>query len=164
MTRMAAGKKGGSGSLRRGRGAGGCTFCRIVSREEESFIVLEDDVSLAFLDRRPLFPGHTLLVPRRHFETLPDLPRDLIAPLFSNAQLLATAVMQATGSEGSFIAINNRVSQGVPHLHVHIVPRRRNDGLRGFFWPRQVYGSREAILETQSAVRSAVERLHATRA
>jgi histidine triad (HIT) family protein len=140
-------------------GAGGCAFCRIVRHEAEALVVFEDDVSLAFLDWRPVFPGHTLLVPKAHHETLADLPHDLVLPFFSNAQLLAGAVTGATHSQGSFVAINNRVSQGVPHLHVHIVPRNRNDGLRGFFWPRQPYESRGAMLETQRAIRSAVARL-----
>lgn len=136
-----------------------CSFCLILRREAESYSVFEDDTSYAFLDHRPLFPGHTLLTTRRHYEILDELPRDLILPLFSNVQLLATAVSQATGSEGSFIAINNRVSQSVPHLHVHVVPRNRKDGLKRFFWPRQRYESVEAILETQQAIRSAIKRL-----
>jgi histidine triad (HIT) family protein len=140
-------------------GTGGCVFCRIGRHEVESHIVLEDRVSLAFLDRRPVFLGHTLLVTKGHYETLAELPKDLIAPLFSNAQLLARAVMEATGSDGSFVAINNRVSQSVPHLHVHVVPRKRGDGLRGFFWPRQAYKSEESALETQRAIKSALARL-----
>ncbi len=145
-----------------GQAREGCVFCGIVRREAESYIVFEDDSSLGFLDRRPLFPGHTLLVPKAHCETLTELPHDLVSPLFSNAQLLAEAVVEATGSEGSFIAINNRISQGVPHLHVHIVPRKRNDGLKGFFWPRHPYKDREAILEAQEAIRSAVARLQSS--
>jgi len=143
----------------RARKVEGCTFCRIASGEAESHVVLEDEVSLAFLDRRPLFPGHTLLIPKGHYETLPELPHDLVSPLFANVQLLAAAVTEATGSQGSFVAINTRVSQSVPHVHVHIVPRSKGDGLKGFFWPRHPYKSEEVILATQEAIRSAVKRL-----
>ncbi len=101
--------------------------------------MFEDPVCLAFLDRRPLFPGHSLLLPKQHYETLADLPRDLLGPIFSGAQLLTRAMELGLEAEGSFVAINNRISQSVPHLHIHIVPRRRKDGLKGFFWPRQAY-------------------------
>ena len=110
-----------------------CAFCRIISGEIESRIVFEDAVSLAFLDHRPLFPGHSLLVPKNHYETLNDLPAELIEPLFTNARLMALAVEQAMGAEGTFIAINNRISQRVPHLRFHTAPRRKKDGLKGFF-------------------------------
>jgi histidine triad (HIT) family protein len=123
-----------------------CLFCRIVSGEVTAAVVYEDDLTLAFLDHRPLFPGHCLLIPKLHYETLLDLPPDLDAPLLGAARLLAHAVEQAMAAEGSFVAINNRVSQSVAHLHVHIVPRRKKDGLRGFFWPRQKYAS-EAEME-----------------
>jgi len=109
-----------------------CLFCRIVSGEVPAVVVYEDKDSLAFLDHRPLFPGHTLLVPRTHFETLGDLPATQVEPLFKTAQLLSRAIEAAMEAEGSFVAMNNRVSQSVPHLHVHIVPRRRKDGLKGF--------------------------------
>lgn len=99
-------------------------------------VVFQDQISVGFLDHRPLFPGHTLLITKRHFVTLIDLPQDLIGPLFSNAQKLARAVQQAMEADGTFVAMNNVVSQSVPHFHIHIVPRRRGDGLRGFFWPR----------------------------
>jgi histidine triad (HIT) family protein len=137
----------------------GCAFCSIVRHESESYVVFEDDSSIAFLDRRPLFPGHTLLVTKTHHETLADLPHDLITPLFTSMQLVTAAVVEATGAEGSFVAINNRISQSVSHLHIHIVPRKKNDGLKGFFWPRHPYKDKAAILETQRAVQSAVERL-----
>ena len=127
--------------------------------EGKDYTVFEDDVSLAFLDHRPLFPGHCLLIPRRHLETLADIPADLLPVLFSNAQLLAGALEKGLGAEGSFVGINNRVSQSVPHFHIHVVPRRRKDGLRGFFWPRQKYKDEAAILEVQAAFRSAIERL-----
>jgi histidine triad (HIT) family protein len=122
-----------------------CLFCRIVSGEIPAVIVYEDKNTVAFLDHRPLFPGHLLLVPREHFETLGDLPATQIEPLFKNAQLLSRAVESALEAEGSFVAMNNRVSQSVPHLHVHIVPRRRKDGLKGFFWPRTKYKSDEEM-------------------
>ncbi len=125
----------------------------------ESAIVFEDSVSLAFLDHRPLFPGHCLLIPKQHYETLADLPVSLVEPLFTNARLLARAVELGLEAEGSYVAINNRVSQSVPHLHVHIVPRRKKDGLKGFFWPRQAYQDRDAMLKVQEALRSAVARL-----
>ncbi len=118
-----------------------CAFCAIVGGAEPGSLVFEDEVSVAFLDNRPLFPGHTLLVPREHHETLADLPPQLIGPYFANVQLLARAVQRAMASQGSFVAMNNVVSQSVPHLHVHVVPRNRKDGLRGFFWPRTKYAS-----------------------
>jgi histidine triad (HIT) family protein len=136
-----------------------CLFCRIASGEVEALVVFEDDVSLAFLDHRPLFPGHSLLVPREHHETLADLPPALVAPLFANAQLLARAIPEAMESQGSFVAINNVVSQSVPHLHVHVVPRNRKDGLRGFFWPRRKYEGDSHERETAEAIRATVARL-----
>ncbi len=136
-----------------------CAFCRIAAGETACHAVLDDPVSLAFLDHRPLFAGHCLLAPRQHCETLADLPAALIAPLFANAQLLARAVEAALEADGTFLAINNRVSQSVPHLHIHVVPRRRGDGLRGFFWPRQPYQDAAEMLKIQQAIRSAVERL-----
>ncbi len=141
-----------------------CAFCKVVHGAVQSYIVFEDEASLAFLDHRPLFPGHCLLVPREHYETLGDLPTALIAPLFANAQLLARALEQSLEADGSFVAINNRVSQSVPHLHIHIVPRRRQDGLKGFFWPRHPYKDQEAILTLQKTLRSAIARLQAERA
>ena len=135
----------------------GCLFCRIVAGEVAATMVFEDDVSLAFLDHRPLFPGHCLLIPKKHYETLTDLPEDLIGPLFGNARSLAGAVEQAMGSEGSFVAINNRVSQSVPHLHVHIVPRHKGDGLKGFFWPRRKYESDRQLSETAARLRAFLE-------
>jgi histidine triad (HIT) family protein len=102
-----------------------CLFCRIVERDLPAATVFEDELSIAFLDHRPLFPGHCLLIPKTHYETLADLPERLTGPLFGNARLLAGAVELAMQSEGSFVAINNRVSQSVPHLHIHIVPRSK---------------------------------------
>jgi histidine triad (HIT) family protein len=133
-----------------------CQFCRIVTRDLNSYVVFEDAISFAFLDNRPLFPGHTLLVPKQHFETLEDLAADLIGPFFGNVQLLARAVERGLQAEGSFVAINNRVSQSVPHLHVHIVPRRKKDGLRGFFWPRQTHPDEAQMLAAQQAIQQAL--------
>jgi len=134
----------------------GCLFCRIVAGEVAAATVSEDDRSLAFLDHRPLFPGHCLLIPKAHYETLTDLPEDLIGPLFSNARWLAIAVEQAMQSDGSFVAINNRVSQSVAHLHIHVVPRRKKDGLRGFFWPRQKYESAAEMERVRGILRAAI--------
>jgi histidine triad (HIT) family protein len=131
-----------------------CRFCQIALHA--NYVVFEDELSIAFLDYRPLFPGHTLLVPKAHYETLADLPAELVGPFFANVQLLARAVEDAMQAEGSFVAINNRVSQSVPHLHVHIVPRRKKDGLRGFFWPRQAHPGDEHMREAQTAIRAAL--------
>ena len=140
-----------SGALNRG-----CLFCRILSGEVTALKVFEDEISIAFLDHRPVFPGHCLLIPKGHFETLADLPSNLIGPFFQNAQLLARAVENALEAHGTFVAMNNRVSQSVPHFHVHIVPRRRKDGLRGFFWPRYPYKSDEEATAVQTAISAAV--------
>jgi histidine triad (HIT) family protein len=137
----------------------GCTFCDVVSGQIRSVIVFEDQDCLGFLDHRPLFPGHTLLVPKRHIETLIDLPDKLVSSLFSSAKLLTAAVQDACRAEGSFVAINNKVSQSVPHLHVHIVPRRKGDGLKGFFWPRFPYKSEEDKQAIAQAIREEVARL-----
>jgi histidine triad (HIT) family protein len=137
----------------------GCLFCGIVKGEVSAAVVFEDELSLAFLDHRPLFPGHCLLVPRTHFETLTDLPHRLVGPFFQNVQLLARAVENALEGEGTFVAMNNRVSQSVPHLHVHIVPRRKKDGLKGFFWPRRKYEDEAEILAVQERIRAAITRM-----
>lgn len=129
-----------------------CLFCKIASGELEATVVYKDEISLAFLDHRPLFPGHCLLVPKEHFETLSDLPSSLIGPFFQSVQLLSRGVEAAMAAEGNFVAMNNRVSQSVPHLHVHIVPRRKNDGLKGFFWPRTKYVSEEEIAEVKQRI------------
>ena len=133
-----------------------CRFCRIIAGDEAGHRVLEDEHSVAFLDNRPLFPGHTLLVPRPHHETLADLPDELIGPLFENARLLSAAVPRAMGKPGSFVALNNVVSQSVPHLHVHVVPRNRKDGLKGFFWPRTKYADDAHADEVADTLRQAL--------
>ena len=126
-----------------------CLFCRIVSGEADAHRVLETDDVVGFLDVRPVFKGHVLLVPREHVVTLPELPEALIVPLFSTAQRVADALTSGLGAQGTFVAMNNVVSQSVPHLHVHVVPRTKGDGLRGFFWPRTKYADGEA--ETYAA-------------
>jgi len=131
-----------------------CLFCRIVSGEVPASIVFKDDISIAFLDIKPLFPGHSLLIPRTHYQTFADLPPTLVGPLFFNAQRLARVVQEAMQAEGTFVGINNTVSQSVPHFHIHIVPRRKGDGLRGFFWPRRRYqGDEMAIVHESLASR-----------
>jgi histidine triad (HIT) family protein len=135
-----------------------CRFCQIVAGEEPSHVVFEDERTLAFLDNRPLFPGHSLLVPREHVETLGDLPDELLSPLFESARLLSVAIPKAMRKPGSFVAMNNVVSQSVPHLHVHVVPRKPKDGLRGFFWPRTKYESEDQMREVAERVRRAVVR------
>jgi histidine triad (HIT) family protein len=136
--------------------AGGCRFCAIAEGRDRADLVLEDDRALAFLDHRPLFPGHVLLVPRAHRATLAELSRAEVGPLFERAQRLAVAVERAMDAQGTFVAINNRVSQSVPHLHVHVVPRRRGDGLRGFFWPRHRYADDAERARVAAAIRAAL--------
>lgn len=131
-----------------------CIFCEIIAGDIPAYVVYEDENLIAFLDNHPLFPGHVLLCPREHYETLPDLPQRLNGTMLGATQLLARAVEAAVDAEGTFIAVNNHVSQTVPHLHIHIVPRRRRDGLKGFFWPRQNYRDDQA----REAVRNAIER------
>jgi len=119
-------------------------------------LVFEDEISVAFLDHRPVFPGHCLLITKSHYETLTDLPANLVGPFFKNAQLLAGAIESAMEAHGTFVAMNNRVSQSVPHLHLHVVPRRRKDGLRGFFWPRYPYKTDEEAELIQSVISKAI--------
>ncbi len=124
-----------------------CIFCSIVSGRNQAAIVYKDSFSIAFLDKTPLFPGHTLLLPRNHVSELEALSPEETGLLFNTARLLTTAVERATSAQGTFIAVNNKVSQSVPHLHVHIVPRTKGDGLRGFFWPRKKYGNEEEMMD-----------------
>lgn len=132
-----------------------CLFCRIVDGDEPATIVADDDEVVAFLDIRPLFHGHVLLVPRLHVETLADLPAERTGPVFERVASMERAVERAMGAQGTFVAINNRVSQSVPHLHVHVVPRTKGDGLRGFFWPRTRYDSPEQQAEVAAAIADA---------
>jgi histidine triad (HIT) family protein len=133
-----------------------CPFCEIISGTRPAHIVLDDEVVVAFLDVRPLFPGHTLLVPRPHLETLADLPVERLGPYFERAQRLAGAMEDVLGAAGSFVAINNRISQSVPHLHTHVVPRNPKDGLRGFFWPRTRYADDAEAAAVAARLRDAV--------
>ena len=122
----------------------GCRFCAIAAGELPAEIVLADDGVVAFLDVRPVFKGHVLVIPRAHVETLADVPPGQLGPLFGAVQRVSAALPAALGAQGTFVALNNKVSQSVPHLHVHVVPRTKGDGLRGFFWPRLKYADGEA--------------------
>ena len=133
-----------------------CAFCSIVTGASPAHIVLDEPDSIAFLDARPVFKGHTLVVPRRHVDTLLDLPGDLREPLLAATQRVAAAVEEALGAQGSFVAMNNTVSQSVPHLHVHVVPRTKGDGLRGFFWPRHTYADDEEARSYAAKLRAAI--------
>jgi histidine triad (HIT) family protein len=131
-----------------------CVFCGIVSGAVPAVIVLDEPDVVAFLDVRPVFPGHVLVVPREHVETILDISDEGLARVMTAAKRVAGAVVAGLGADGTFVAINNVVSQSVPHLHVHVVPRRRKDGLRGFFWPRQKYGSPEEMERTAADIRA----------
>ena len=134
-----------------------CIFCQIISSGVPAAIVFEDQSTLAFLDHRPLFAGHCLLIPKEHIETLNEIPSPLFERLSANARLLAMAMEEALGAQGAFVAINNRVSQSVPHLHVHVVPRTKGDGFKGFFWPRQKYRDARHLEETRASLARAME-------
>jgi histidine triad (HIT) family protein len=133
-----------------------CPFCSIVAHVAPAHVVLDEAGAVAFLDARPLFPGHVLVVPRAHVETLADLPAGDVGAFFLCVKTVARAVESALSAEGTFVAMNNKVSQSVPHLHVHVVPRRRKDRLRGFFWPRQTYATDEEAQRVAAAIRAAV--------
>ena len=134
----------------------GCVFCEIAAGRTAAHRVLDEPEAVAFLDRRPLIKGHVLLVPREHHETLTDVPPEALGPLFTLAQRLAGAVQRGLDAAGSFVAMNNKVSQSVPHLHVHVVPRDRGDGLRGFFWPRHAYDGDGEAAEYAARIRAAL--------
>ena len=140
-----------------------CPFCKIVGGESSNSVVFSDDVSLAFLDHRPLLRGHCLLVPKQHVATFHDLPAGLIGPLFTNAQLLARAVERGLQADGTFLAVNTRISQSVPHLHIHIVPRWRKDGLFSniLIWRRRPYKSEQAMADVRKVIQTAVDDLRA---
>lgn len=138
-----------------------CAFCEIVNGGVPAAIVFQDAQTVAFLDHRPVFPGHCLLIPRQHIETLEDLSPSLFAQLSATARLLAIAMEKGLGAGGAFVAINNRVSQSVPHIHIHVVPRTKGDGLKGFFWPRQKYRGPEHMEETRDALARAFLELSA---
>ncbi len=136
-----------------------CAFCEIIAGRAEAAVVLDEPGCVAFLDRRPLFHGHVLLCPREHVSTLMTLPDKLVEPLFATAKRISRAVVQAMAAQGTFVAMNNGVSQSVDHLHIHIVPRNRGDGLRGFFWPRIRYDSDEQMHSVAEAIRTALTSL-----
>ena len=133
-----------------------CTFCRIVRGDLPAHVVHADDEHLAFLDHRPLFAGHVLVVPRTHVETLVDLPAERVGPLFLLVQRISRAVELGLAADGIFNAINNRISQSVPHLHAHVIPRRKKDGLKGFFWPRYTYSGEEEMARVRDQIVSAL--------
>jgi len=135
-----------------------CLFCEIAAGRVPAAFVYEDELAVAFLDHRPVFAGHVLLVPRTHVITLAELPAGEVGPLFQLVQRLELAVERGLEADGTFIAINNIVSQSVPHLHVHLVPRRKKDGLKGFFWPRVPYRDEAHLQEIAAKIRSAVPR------
>ena len=134
--------------------AGNCMFCSILAGAAPAHFVSSEERVAAFLDVRPVFPGHVLVLPRHHHPTLADLPPDLLPVVFGAVQRVAVAVQDAMGGDGTFVAVNNTVSQSVPHLHVHVVPRRFKDGLRGFFWPRQRYSGEAEMAEVASRISS----------
>ena len=136
--------------------AGGCVFCAVVAGNEPSHVVLDEPEVMAFLDHRPVFKGHVLVIPREHVVTLPELPAELLAPLFGAVARCCTAVVDGLGAQGSWVAENNIVSQAVPHLHVHVVPRTKGDGLRGFFWPRQKYEGEAEMADYATRLRAAL--------
>jgi histidine triad (HIT) family protein len=133
-----------------------CLFCQIAAKRRAAAVVFEDDDSLVFLDHRPLFAGHCLLIPKTHVETLADLPLAQVGPLFTVAQRVARAMEDGLAAEGSFVAVNNRVSQSVAHLHIHVVPRRKKDGLKGFFWPRGRYATALEMETVRATLEDAV--------
>jgi histidine triad (HIT) family protein len=133
-----------------------CAFCSIVAGELPAYVVFADELAVGFLDVRPVFRGHVLVVPRTHVEVLADLPVGDVGPFFERVQRLAAAVPSACGAEGTFVAVNNKVSQSVPHLHVHVVPRTKGDGLRGFFWPRTKYADDAEATATAAAITAAL--------
>jgi histidine triad (HIT) family protein len=134
-----------------------CTFCDIAAGKFPAHVVLANDLVVGFLDAKPVFKGHVLLVPRRHYVTLADLPGDLLAPYFESVQLVSATLPEVLGAQGSFVAINNIVSQSVPHLHTHVVPRTKGDGLRGFFWPRVRYESDDEAAQYADRIKAALD-------
>ena len=130
-----------------------CAFCLVAAGQAPAHLVVEEAHALGFLDNRPLFPGHVLVIPRAHHPDLGDVPPDAVGPLFATVQRVATAVQAAMDAHGTFVALNNTVSQSVPHLHVHVVPRRFKDGLRGFFWPRNRYADDAEMARVAQAIR-----------
>ena len=133
-----------------------CSFCQVIAGLAGASIVLDEDDVVAFLDSHPVFKGHALVVPRAHHATLPDVPASLLTPLFGAVQRVQLAITSALGAQGTFVAMNNVVSQSVPHLHVHVVPRTKGDGLKGFFWPRMKYADADEYESYASRLRGAL--------
>lgn len=133
-----------------------CAFCEIVAERLPAHVVFADEIALAFLDKTPLFHGHVLVIPRAHVVTLPELPPADVGPLFDRVQRIARAVPEALGAQGTFVAMNNAVSQSVPHLHIHVVPRTKGDGLKGFFWPRTKYQNDDQMREVAAKIGAAL--------
>jgi histidine triad (HIT) family protein len=133
-----------------------CLFCQIAGGELPAAIVLDEPEVLGFLDISPVFLGHVLLIPRAHYVTLPELPQDVVTKLFTAAQRVAVGVQSAMNADGTWVSMNNVVSQSVPHLHVHVVPRKRKDGLRGFYWPRQKYETTDAMVSLAETISLAI--------
>ncbi len=146
-------------AIRRDHWSMACAFCEIAQGRVAASVVFEDSDCIAFLDHRPLFPGHCLLIPKTHYETMADLSDDALKALFGTARRLSVAVEEGMAAEGSFVAVNNRVSQSVPHVHVHVVPRRKKDGLKGFFWPRTKYRDEAEMEAARDAVASAMKKV-----
>lgn len=134
-----------------------CTFCDIAAGRIPAHLVETGATTVAFLDARPVFKGHVLIVPREHYLTLPDLPESLIGPFFAAVRRVSAAIPGALGAQGTFVGLNNVVSQSVPHLHAHVVPRTKGDGLRGFFWPRTKYASEEEAAGFASRISASLE-------
>lgn len=134
-----------------------CLFCKIINKDAESYPVFEDETTIAFLDVKPLFPGHILLVPKTHYTSYDQVPDKTITILFSNVKILSKALEESLNADGEFIAVNNKVSQSVPHLHIHIVPRKFKDGLKGFFWPRYKYSGPDQIKEIQMKITNSLK-------
>lgn len=136
----------------------GCVFCKIIESREEGYVVFEDGQSLAFFDRRPLMKGHVILVPKKHYETFEELPKTLVSHLFKNVQTLSRAVEEAMEADGSFVALNNKISQSVPHFHIHVVPRWKKDGLfsKNFVWIRRPYKDEAEMRGIQKKIKEAV--------
>lgn len=131
-----------------------CVFCQVIAGRKGATKILNEELVVAFLDTSPVFKGHVLVVPREHHETLVDVPPELLQPLFGEVQRVQRAVMAAVDAKGAFVAMNNVVSQSVPHLHVHVVPRTKGDGLRGFFWPRTTYADAAEYEDYASRIRA----------
>lgn len=134
-----------------------CIFCEIINGKQEATVIDEDEMTITFFDIRPLFPGHCLVLPKQHFVTLADLPKELIDPLFVKAQKISKVLPNVLNCQGTFVAMNNIVSQSVPHLHVHVVPRTKGDGLKGFFWPRNGYESEVKKREIADKIRAGLK-------